>query len=107
VGNDAPTKVWIVRKGNGQVRVHPSPVQLRRGETFRINNLTDVNTTAIFPRGTVVGPAGVMEVITTRMSLSPDLQVVADRPLFFEYDVLLDGGGYAEGGSKPGGIVDP
>lgn len=106
MANDVPTKVWIVRKGNGQVRVHPSPVQLHRGETFRIHNLTDVNTTAVFPSGTVVGPAG-GQVPTGRMSVSPDLQVVAERPLFFEYDVLLEGGGYAEGGSKPGGIVDP
>jgi hypothetical protein len=41
------------------------------------------------------------------MSFSPDLRVVAESPIFFEYDVTLDGGGYAEGGSKPGGIVDP
>ena len=106
MGNEVPTKVWIVRKGNGQVRVHPSPVQLSRGETFRIRNLTDVNTTAIFPAGTVVGPAG-GQVPTGRMSFSPDLRVVAASPLYFEYDVTLDGGGYAEGGSKPGGIIDP
>jgi hypothetical protein len=100
----APTKIWILRKGNGQLRVHPSPVLLSSGETFVIRNLCGADAVASFPSNIVAGgekvgiPAG---------GCSPGLGVPPQRTsTYFEYDVTV-GNEYAEGGSKPGGIVDP
>lgn len=100
----AATKIWIFRKGNGQVRAHPSPVVLRAGEIFSIRNVTAAPAVATFSPGTIEKeprvsiPAG---------GTSPDLKVMAPAGVYFEYDVVLASGEYAEGGSRPGGIVDP
>jgi hypothetical protein len=104
VRNGTPTKAWIFRKGNGQLRVHPSPVILNSGETFTMGNLSGALASVTFPENTVVGPDGVQVRIADKYS--PDLRVVAKEPIYFEYDVVA-GGQYADGGSKPGGIVDP
>ena len=104
--NGAPTKVWIFRKGNGQLRVHPSPVVLKTGETFRIRNVTAATVTATFPAGTVE-TAEKEPIRIPQGETSPDLRVAARPGIYFEYDVVLASGEYAEGGSKPGGIVDP
>ena len=99
----APVKIWIFRKGNGQLRVHPSPVVLSRGEVFRIKNLATADATASFPADIVEDAA---RVGIAAGGASQDLRVVAARSVYFEYDVTV-GGDYADGGSKPGGIVDP
>lgn len=106
MNSGAPTKVWIFRKGNGQVKAHPSPVVLRAGEAFRIRNVTAAAATATFAAGTIDAKE------PTRVPIppgdtSPDLKVIAPAGVYFEYDVVLASGEYAEGGSKPGGIVDP
>jgi hypothetical protein len=104
MGNATPVRICIFRKGSGQLRVHPSPVLLTSGESFRIRNLAAAEATARFP------PEIVEE--GERVSIpsgetSRDLRVRPQRtPTYFEYDVTI-GNDYAEGGSKPGGIVDP
>jgi hypothetical protein len=99
-----PTKIWILRKGNGQLRAHPSPVVLSSGGTFTIRNLTSADATASFPSSIVAQGA---KVSVPAGSTSGNLQVLPQRtPTYFEYDVTI-GSEYAEGGSKPGGIVDP
>jgi hypothetical protein len=95
-----PTKIWIFRKGNGQLRVHPSPVLLGRDQAFRIRNLTDEDAVVTFPGREVDKDARIAP-----RSLSDPLVAVAPST-YFEYDVLV-GGHYADGGSKPGGIIDP
>jgi len=107
VSSAVATKAWIIRKGNGQLQVYPSPVVLKIDETFKIRNLTDSDATAVFPDGTVVGPNGEPRVSIRAGKCDPDLKVVAKEPKYFEYDVTLGRGLYAEGGSKPGGIIDP
>lgn len=104
MSNGAPTKIWICRKGNGLVNVHPSPVVLRVGEVFRIRNVTAAAVTATFPAGTIEEKAPVR---VPQGGWSPDIRVIAQAGIYFEYDVVLASGEYAEGGSKPGGIVDP
>jgi len=106
VSNGAPTKIWIFRKGNGLVKVHPSPVVLRVGETFRIRNVNAAAATATFPAGTIDEKEPV-RVQIPQGGTSPDLRVIARAGTYFEYAVVLASGEYAEGGSKPGGIVDP
>lgn len=100
----APTKIWIFRKGNGQVRAHPSPVVFRAGESFRIRNVTSAQAVATFAPGTIEKEP---RVPIPPGETSPDLKVIAPAGVYFEYDVVLASGEYAEGGSKPGGIVDP
>lgn len=103
MSNAHPTRIWIVRKGNGKVEVHPSPAHLSHGGSFTIRNLTRNVATVNFP-GKEIDPD------TARIAAgqpSAPFTVGAAAPPYFEYDVTLDNGDYAEGGSKPGGIVDP
>jgi hypothetical protein len=72
------------------------------GEPFRIRNLATAEAMALFPPGTVEDA----RVTIASGGTSPDLRVVAERCRYFEYDVTI-GNDYADGGSKPGGIVDP
>ena len=95
------TRIWIIRRGNGKLQVAPSPAHL--APEFTIRNLADADAEVVFdpkyvspPRATI-GPGAVQA-----------FGVIAAGPAFFEYDVTLPRSGqYAEGGSKPGGIVDP
>ena len=104
MSNTAPIKIWIFRKGNGQLRVHPSPVLLNGDELFRIRNLTGADATASFPSGIVDDAIGVT---IHPGATSQDLQVKRQpTSTYFEYEVTA-GNDYADGGSKPGGIVDP
>lgn len=107
MGNGAAIvgKAWIFRKGNGQLRVHPSPVVVQPGQPFILINLVDTLAKVTFQDDVVEGgrdfdvpacPAGTKRLV-----------VVADPPKkYFEYDVKI-GDQYADGGSKPGGIIDP
>jgi len=97
----AATKVWIFRKGSGQLKVHPSPVLLSRGEAFTIKNLANGAATVKFPPESVDG--GPVEI--TAGGTSRELRA-SQKPGYFEYDVAI-GNEYADGGSKPGGIIDP
>lgn len=97
-----PIRVWIVRRGNGRAQVTPSPVQLPSGAAFSIRNLTDEDAQVAFA-GHTVDPGSVT--IPARATVAAT--IVAPGPLFFEYDVRLTrSGNYAEGGSRPGVIVD-
>jgi hypothetical protein len=104
--------VWILRRGSGRRQVHPSPLRVRQGDTIRVKNWTPRAARvsfkpALYPLQqklrTPVSPVKA----TIPTGRSRDFTVVV--PLgFFEYEVtfgseLL----YAEGGSKPGVIVDP
>jgi hypothetical protein len=98
-----PIRIWIIRRGNGRREVTPSPVRLDLGERFSIRNLAREDATITFPEGAidltapVVRPGGTVEGT-----------VRATPPVFFEYDVTFGRSNeYAEGGSKPGIIVDP
>lgn len=101
-------KAFIFRKGNGQLRVHPSPVVLEKGDDLVLVNLTRRPGMATFDT-TVEGCAGdKKQVPLDEDPTKPATVKIAANPpnRYFEYDVVVDGY-YAEGGSKPGGIVDP
>ena len=106
MGNGEPTKIWIFRKGNGQLRVHPSPVVIGKDVTITLYNLTNDAATAVFPDKTVVGADDKPEVVIARQGYVEGLRVLAPSKSYFEYEVKA-GGSYADGGSKPGGWVDP
>ena len=103
------TKVWVFRKKNGQWRVHPSPVHLQAGETFTIRNLTDTQAEVSFAPRTIqlANPGDPKGRTIPARDTSADLVVVAAGPTYFEYDVTLPSDEYAEGGSRPGAIIDP
>jgi len=101
--NSVPTKIWIVRRGNGKAEVHPSPVVLRPDETFGIRNLTQDDADVTFPSGTI-DPQKTC--VLAQQSL-PYHVVPKAGYQFFEYDVTLPKvRQQAEGGSKPGVIID-
>ena len=90
-------KIWIFRKGNGLVSVHPSPALLKKGEDFAIVNTTNELATVAFPSGSQALPIDAGKPITLR---------APNQITYVEYDVTV-GGNYAEGASKPGAIIDP
>jgi hypothetical protein len=107
-GKVGSVKAFIFRKGSGQLKVHPSPVILGRGDNLVLVNLTGQAGTATFDT-TVDGCSGGKKQETLDPDpTKPTTVTIAGSPPFryFEYDVVI-GGNYAEGGSKPGGIVDP
>lgn len=114
--SDVPTtKIWIVRRGNGKAQVHPSPAVLKPGGSFGIHNLTREEVFVAFPPDTIE-PDGEMPVASKGPgpfnSIPPGgiavYHVVARTAQFFEYKVTLPAvDQYAEGGSKPGVIIDP
>jgi hypothetical protein len=108
VSNGSPT-IRIIRAGNGQVRAVPSPAQLARKQEFVVKNWTDCPASADFT-GVPVDP--------TTSPIEPDGEarfVVKDGAAYgyYEYSVSLTCTGkigtvvqYAEGGSRPGLIID-
>jgi hypothetical protein len=97
-----PIRIWIVRRGNGRVQATPSPVHLHPDESFSIRNLARDEATVAFPAGTID-----LKQPTVPAGGTVEGRVVVRPPAFFEYDVTLARSGeYAEGGSKPGVIVD-
>jgi len=104
VNNTASTRIWILRRGNGKVQVHPSPVNLRSGEEFTIRNLTETEVEVAFGTSSIHSDGAPIPARET----SGIFTVVASAPRYFEYDVTLPAlNQYAEGGSKPGVIIDP
>lgn len=102
-------KAFIFRKRNGQLHVNPSPVVLAKGDDLVLVNLTGMPGNATFDE-TVLGCTGGKRVERIDSSpTSPTTVKISPTPpyRYFEYDVVFDNGEYAEGGSKPGGIVDP
>ena len=72
------------------------------GEEFGIRNLTDEDVTVVFPGGPID-----LKLRTIPRGGTAPAKVLVASPRFFEYDVtLLRSGNYAEGGSKPGVIID-
>jgi hypothetical protein len=106
VDNVEPAKIWIFRKGSGQLRVHPSPVVIGKGATVTIYNLTGQDATAVFPDRTIVDSNNKPEITIRANACTEGLTVLAPSKSYFEYEVKA-GGNYADGGSKPGGWVDP
>jgi hypothetical protein len=101
--NSVPTKIWIVRRGNGKAEIHPSPVVLRPDETFGIRNLTNDDADVKFPSGTIDPESS--KSVPEKPSVT--YRVATKGYRFFEYDVTLPKvGQQAEGGSKPGVIID-
>ena len=97
--------VYVFRKANGGVYVHPSPIVVRPGDSLQFRNLTNGNGDATF-RG--------------KAALAPPIQILAQKasqptpvngnPGFHDYRVRLDFDGQeiiAEGGSDPGVIIEP
>jgi hypothetical protein len=99
--NAPQVKIRIIRKGNGLVQVLPYPAILSSGETFLITNASgedaviEFNSNLIKPkRCTIRG--GQAKPFTA-----------GKGPAYVEFDVELGGRHYAEGGSRPGAIIDP
>jgi len=105
-----PTLIWIIRKNNGQLRVHPSPVVIDKTKQFKIQNLTPDDAQIDFPPNTVQDPGNnnstCVVVAANRSSGALAVHGSCASQFYFEYAVTA-GGHYAEGGSKPGGIIDP
>ena len=99
----AVVKVWIFQKGNGQLRVDPSPFVVRQGDSLQFINLTGTPAEARFEREQYEGAA---PVVIKPGRNDPSVRIVANPGTYIEYDVTI-GNTYADGGSKPGGIVDP
>ena len=93
--------IWIFRKWNGQAVVYPSPAVLKVGRPFRIVNKTKETANVVFPSGRIK---------LEKSSIPPDTWALAEanKPSgYFEYEVHFGGPEkYAEGGSKPGVIVE-
>lgn len=107
--NGNPTTIRIIRAGNGQVRAVPSPAQLTRMQEFFMKNWTECPATADFT-GVPVDPT------TQRIDPDGEARFVVEENApygFYEYSVSLTCTGktgtvvqYAEGGSRPGLIID-
>lgn len=103
-----PQIVRVVRKGNGGASVVPSPIVLRSGEVFVIRNMVvacpasvDFAGVPVDPQKDTIAPSGQRQ-FTVRSGADPG---------YYEYDVVLscerDGTILrAEGGSRPGAIID-
>ena len=118
--SDVPTKIWVLRRGNGKAEVNPSPAVLRYEERFGIRNLTERTVEVVFPPGTIISVPSkgirarrIKGIRARRIKTIPAgeiavYRVVARGHQFFEYRVTLPAvQQYAEGGSKPGVIIDP
>jgi hypothetical protein len=101
--SDSTKYVWIFRKGNGQVFVSPSPAILKAGSYFTILNKTTNTVGVTFPPG-VIRPRA----FSVPPGKSRKVEVL-DVSGYFEYDVSsrrADPPFYAEGGSRPGVIIE-
>ena len=98
-----PARIWIVRKGNGQVVASPSPCPVRG--SFLVFNATGGGTVHVkFPSHVDPSEANV----TPARPVEFHVATVAS-PLYLEYDAELVTPAdalYVEGGSKPGVIID-
>jgi hypothetical protein len=96
-----PVKIRIIRRGSGQVVVHPPLAVLTAGETFRMVNTTREPATVSFD-GDVIRPP--------RQTIEPkrpsEVFTAGAGPDYVEYDVELQTF-RAEGNSRPGVIIDP
>jgi hypothetical protein len=100
--NDAPPiRIRIIRKGNGLVQVLPYPAILASGETFRIVNASGEDAQIIFS-SELIQP--VKSNISARRF---ETYKAGAGPAYVEFDVVLGSGHCAEGGSRPGAIIDP
>lgn len=94
--------IWIVRKGNGQVRASPSPCPVQG--SFRIHNISGVGPVSVTFREHVVEPPeqtippGEFRTFTVSGGLT--------EPRYVEYGAAA-GGFSVEGGSSPGIIIIP
>jgi hypothetical protein len=110
------TRIWIVRRGNGKLEVTPSPAHLPSASAgFSILNMTELAAHVVFDARYVAPPES-----DIASGATGNYTVVGRGPVFFEYQVTFPGGQYggesdkrpgaipyAEGGSQPGGIIDP
>lgn len=110
MSNGSPTTIRIIRAGSGEVRAVPSPAVLVRGQEFLIKNWTDCPASVDFTD---------VPVDPTKSPIDPNGEgrfvVKENAPYrYYEYSVSLtcaDRAGkevlqYAEGGSRPGLIID-
>jgi len=103
--SDSTKYIWIFRKWSGQAVVYPSPAIMKEGSEVHIVNKTDEKATVVFPKG-FMKPA--------ELTISPGRSRPATAKQaspYFEYDVTFSRRGvvpvfYAEGGSKPGVIIE-
>jgi hypothetical protein len=99
--NTPQVRIRIIRKGNGLVQVLPYPAILSSGETFLIANASnedaviEFDSNLIQPKTCTIG-GGQAKPFTA-----------GKGPAYVEFDVELGGRDYAEGGSRPGAIIDP
>jgi hypothetical protein len=101
--SDSTRYIWILRKGNGQAFVSPSPALLKEGCYVTVLNKTTDTASVSFPSG-VIRPRA----FSIRPGSSKKVEVL-DTSGYFEYDVSFKRANppfYAEGGSKPGVIVE-
>jgi plastocyanin len=106
VENPKTVKVWIFQKRNGQLRVDPSPVVVRQGDTISWINISGVaGARAEFEEGVIKEGTGVD--IPDDCRKAGAATVIGKAGTYFEYELPFENGQYAEGNSKPGGIIDP
>jgi hypothetical protein len=119
------TRVRIFRKGNGLVQVDPSPAVLRPNQDFTIVNTTDepvalgYDPDLIKPKA--VSGSEILEkhaaairatLVVKALAAIPEYGTreftTGGGPRYTEFEImLLPSGHRAEGGSKPGAIIDP
>jgi hypothetical protein len=99
--SNVPIRIRIIRKGNGLVQVLPYPAILASGETFRIVNASGEDARIVFT-SKLIEPVK----STIRAGRFASYKAGAG-PAYVEFDVVLGGGHCAEGGSRPGAIIDP
>jgi hypothetical protein len=104
-------EAWIVRRGSGKAQVHPSPLRARPGDRILLKNWTrDAAIVGPLTQLYVAPEKSAVRTAATPVTIDPGAQAtfpVGSDAGFFEYDVTFGHGLYAEGGSKPGVIVDP
>ena len=119
--DDELKRIWIYRNGNGALRVYPSPIWLRPKDRFEIRDLTGQLREITWPGAAIVWCQ--KEEPDPRSKSSDEKRT--DPPIgwydeknlvaqvdektvsgYYEYQVFLTSGQYAEGTSRPGVIVD-
>ena len=93
--------IWIYQNRSGQLRVFPSPAHVEGGQTVAFKSLSGHTAEVRLPF--LDDPIRVPD----NRAPSTLVTVPAGDPRYIDYDVIVAGGYYAEGGSPPGLIVDP
>jgi hypothetical protein len=103
-GRSADHNVYIYRKANGGLYVHPSPLLMKAGQTLQFRNLTDGDGAVVFRKA---GVEKRVEIKSQQASRLVKPKVDAGR--CYDYRLVLAVRGdelVAEGGSDPSILID-